>query len=47
MMICSNGKLNILIVVIFQMEFIDVSQLSFIHDLGPKGLYEPLTVRCI
>uniref|UniRef100_A0A3B3TM77 phospholipase D n=1 Tax=Poecilia latipinna TaxID=48699 RepID=A0A3B3TM77_9TELE len=22
----------------FQMEFIDVSQLSFIHDLGPKGL---------
>ncbi|KAF0028574.1 hypothetical protein F2P81_019661 [Scophthalmus maximus] len=25
------------------MEFIDVSQLSFIHDLGPKGLYEPLT----
>uniref|UniRef100_A0A8D3D819 Phospholipase n=1 Tax=Scophthalmus maximus TaxID=52904 RepID=A0A8D3D819_SCOMX len=40
LMICSNGKLNILIVVIFQMEFIDVSQLSFIHDLGPKGLYE-------
>uniref|UniRef100_A0A8C4ESG7 Phospholipase n=1 Tax=Dicentrarchus labrax TaxID=13489 RepID=A0A8C4ESG7_DICLA len=23
---------------LFQMEFIDVSQLSFIHDLGPKGL---------
>lgn len=22
----------------FQMEFIDVSQMSFIHDLGPKGL---------
>lgn len=21
-----------------QMEFIDISQLSFIHDLGPKGL---------
>lgn len=24
---------------IYQMEFIDVSQLSFIHDLGPKGLW--------
>uniref|UniRef100_A0A8C7ZDR4 Phospholipase n=1 Tax=Oryzias sinensis TaxID=183150 RepID=A0A8C7ZDR4_9TELE len=24
-----------------QMEFIDVSQLSFIHDLGPKGLFSP------
>lgn len=24
--------------VLFQVEFIDASQLSFIHDLGPKGL---------
>lgn len=24
--------------VLSQMEFIDASQLSFIHDLGPKGL---------
>lgn len=24
--------------VFLQMEFIDVSQMSFIHDLGPKGL---------
>lgn len=26
------------IVSLFQMEFIDISQLSFIQDLGPKGL---------
>lgn len=30
--------LHIKLVSLFQMEFIDVSQLSFIHDLGPKGL---------
>ena len=23
---------------VLQMEFIDISQMSFIHDLGPKGL---------
>lgn len=23
---------------LYQMEFIGVSQLSFIHDLGPKGM---------
>uniref|UniRef100_A0A8C1UD32 Phospholipase n=1 Tax=Cyprinus carpio TaxID=7962 RepID=A0A8C1UD32_CYPCA len=34
---CPTDKLN-QIVSLLQMEFIDVSQLSFIQDLGPKGL---------
>uniref|UniRef100_A0A8C1UDK7 Phospholipase n=1 Tax=Cyprinus carpio TaxID=7962 RepID=A0A8C1UDK7_CYPCA len=35
---CPTDKLNHRIVSLLQMEFIDVSQLSFIQDLGPKGL---------
>uniref|UniRef100_A0A8C1UBV1 Phospholipase n=1 Tax=Cyprinus carpio TaxID=7962 RepID=A0A8C1UBV1_CYPCA len=34
---CPTDKLNHRIVSLLQMEFIDVSQLSFIQDLGPKG----------
>uniref|UniRef100_A0AAQ6A7G0 Phospholipase n=1 Tax=Amphiprion ocellaris TaxID=80972 RepID=A0AAQ6A7G0_AMPOC len=34
----TGGCLKNTVFVVFQMEFIDASQLSFIHDLGPKGL---------
>lgn len=35
----SNRAAVLSLPVCSQMEFIDVSQMSFIHDLGPKGLW--------
>uniref|UniRef100_A0A8C6WZ42 Phospholipase n=1 Tax=Neogobius melanostomus TaxID=47308 RepID=A0A8C6WZ42_9GOBI len=34
----SSRRVTVCVPVYSQMEFIDISQLSFIHDLGPKGL---------
>lgn len=36
--VLSNRVAVLSLPVYSQMEFIDVSQMSFIHDLGPKGL---------